>query len=213
MEYLLSLVIGFIIGSVPTEVIVSNIFRNNNQNKSDSNNIKETKTPESFDSIFSRIILFTLNFLKGTISILLVKNILEDQFIFSAITLNSVILGDCYSPWIKFRGGRGLTTAAGGILFIAPSLLLIWSLFWALSFLFKKNINFSNITASFLTAIITVTSADILNQEKWLTNPAASNDFEFGTIFLIIFVIILSKHYDSLKTYFHSEKKKLKDKL
>ena len=39
------------------------------------------------------------------------------------------VFGHCYSPWLRFRGGKGIATSAGAMLVVYPSLAV-----WALGF-------------------------------------------------------------------------------
>ncbi|MCB9247686.1 MAG: glycerol-3-phosphate acyltransferase [Ignavibacteriales bacterium] len=59
----------------------------------------------------------------------------SNDFLTSSIALNFAVLGHCYSPWIKFKGGRGLATAAGGSLLLSPIIAIIWLISW---FIIKK---------------------------------------------------------------------------
>ena len=96
-----------------------------------------------------------------------------------------------YNPWLKFKGGRGLATAAGGALGLSPIILILWLLFWVLGYILRRNIHFSNIIATTLCIPVVWTSGDILNSEKWLTNPPAENITVFMVTVTIMMVIIL----------------------
>ncbi len=56
------------------------------------------------------------------------------------VSLSLAVWAHCYTPWLGFRGGKGVATGAGGVLVWSPWLGLVamgvWSLFLAL---FKRS--------------------------------------------------------------------------
>jgi glycerol-3-phosphate acyltransferase PlsY len=44
----------------------------------------------------------------------------------------AVVLGHCYTPWLKFNGGKGIATSAGVMLVLYPKLAAIGLLFFTL---------------------------------------------------------------------------------
>jgi glycerol-3-phosphate acyltransferase PlsY len=147
--------------------------------------------------------------LKGLLTVFVVKSIFGENFLNEMISLVSAVLAHCYSPWIKFKGGRGLATAAGGALILSIPVLVIWGVIWVIAFAFRRNIHFANSSASLLSSILAFTSSDILIK---YTNPQPDSELQFGILIAVLFVIILSKHIQPLKEYFIlQQNKKLKE--
>jgi len=117
--------------------------------------------------------------------------ILSLPFSYIVIPVSLLILGHNFSVWLKFRGGRGLATAAGISLAISPVLLLIWCIGFLISFLIYRKVHFGNIAATILLPVITFLAKDILKNFEIL----ALNEFEIYFSFVVIIsLLILLKH-------------------
>ena len=139
---------------------------------------------------------------KGAISVIVTGILFGPDFTNQMLALVFAVSSHCYSPWIKFKGGRGLATAAGGVILVSPIIFGLWVIFWIISYLYKRNLHFANFVASSLTAIISYTSSDILNSPAWYTNPAAETNFLYAAFNIFMLLIIISRHVEFIKEYF-----------
>lgn len=212
MEYFVSAIIGFLLGSFPTAYILMKKKNGLDITKNGSNNVGAMNSYEVSDSKALGFVVFLIDFAKGIIAVYLSHLFFGEQFLPSVVALIFAVLAHCYSPWIKFKGGRGLATAAGGATLLFPMVLFLWIFFWAIGFAFRKNIHFSNIISTLLTGAISISSASIINSEKWFANPPAENDLAFTIAVNIIMIIILSRHVKPLMDYIATEKNKIRDK-
>ena len=138
MPYILSSLIGYALGSIPTTYLMLkwqkgiDITKNGSGNVGVLNSLRVSKSKPIAASVFM------IDLMKGWISVLIVASFYPGDYIFPMITLIAAVLAHCYSPWINFKGGRGLATAAGGGLFLSPIILVLWILLWLISYLVKK---------------------------------------------------------------------------
>jgi acyl phosphate:glycerol-3-phosphate acyltransferase len=79
--------------------------------------------------------------------------VFDREFSAASIALIAVVLGHYYSPWIGWKGGRGLATAAGGSLVVNPIMVILWALLWMMGFFPTRNIHISNIIATILSPV------------------------------------------------------------
>ncbi len=207
MEYILSLLIGYLFGSIPTAYILLKKAKNIDITEAGSKNMGAMNSYKVSASGYIATAVLIIDALKGFIPVLIVNNLFGDSFSSAALALNAAVFAHCYTPWLKFKGGKGLATAAGGSLLIAPSVLIIWLVFWVISFIFKKHINFANLFATVLTGLISITSAEILNTEKWFTFSPADSNLTFSLTVVIMLLIILSKHGEEINKYFKRDNK------
>ncbi len=135
----------------------------------------------------------------------MVQQIFGNDFLYSVLALGAAVLAHCYSPWIKFRGGRGLATALGGSILFAYSVPVIWIVFWIVAYLFRRHIHFSNIAATILTGAIAISNSDILNK---YTKESADENWIFGISVAIIMAVIMSRHIEPFKEWFFNQKRK-----
>lgn len=202
MDYFFALVFGYIVGSFPTAFLLVGKFKNLDITKNGSQNVGALNSYEVTESKLIGLSVLLIDALKGFLSVILPAWIFGPDFTIQMISLSFAVLSHCYNPWLKFKGGRGLATAAGGIFFIAPVIVVLWVLLWVISFLYKRHIHFSNFVASVLTAILAYTSADMLNSTGWYTSPVAETNLAFASFNIVMFLIIISRHTGFIKDYF-----------
>jgi glycerol-3-phosphate acyltransferase PlsY len=56
--------------------------------------------------------------------------------------------------WLKFRGGRGLATAAGGMFAIGVSYTIVWCMIWLVLFKLNNDILKASVIAIMLTPLM-----------------------------------------------------------
>lgn len=210
MEYIISFILGFILGSFPSAFIVMKKLRRTDITQNGSGNVGAMNSYEVSNSKLIGVSVLILDALKGFLSVIIVKAVFGDYFIYAMIALLAAVISHCYNPWLIFKGGRGLATAAGGAIALSPIILILWVLFWVLGYILRKNIHFSNIVSTVLCIPVVITSADILNTEKWLTNPPAEDPTVFAVTVSLMMIIILSKHIEPLKEYLKLSKSKVR---
>ena len=177
MEYLIIALFSYLIGSFPTAFVLLKKVKQIDITQNGSGNVGALNSYEVSNSKLIGVTVLLIDTLKGLGIVYLSKILFGNDFLTGSISLLFGVTGHCFSPWIKFKGGRGLATAAGGSLILAPAILILWLLFWLIAYLFRKNIHFGNITATILTGLLSLSSSDILN--KYSIPPADENYF-FG---------------------------------
>lgn len=196
MEYLLSSLLGYMLGSIPTAFLILKKSRGIDITNAGSGNVGAMNSYEVTNSKHIGLIVFFIDFLKGILSVLIIKFIYPDQFIYPALSLLFAIFSHCFNPWINFKGGRGLATAAGGAIFIFPYLLFVWVILWILVYMLKKDILIANIFATLFSLII------IFITEKISINYVYPAPSSHGELILLVsggLLIIFIKHIEPLK--------------
>ena len=108
---LLEIILAFLIGSIPSGYLLNKYSGHGDIRKVGSGNIGATNVLRHSGKLLG---LFTLliDFGKGFLALVFFS---EDIFILGS----SVVLGHIFSPWLKFKGGKGVATMLGVILFIS----------------------------------------------------------------------------------------------
>ena len=191
MSYTFSFLIGYLFGSIPTAYLFLLWKKGLDITKFGSGNVGALNSFRVSKSKPLAATVFIIDLLKGLVSVLFIKYLYPNEYFLPMITLAAAVLGHCYSPWIRFKGGRGLATAAGGALLLSIPMLVQWIFWWLLSFFIKKNVHLASIAASLLTMIISIIAVNFFNVGSGIH---ALNNFEFGTSLSFVFIIILTKH-------------------
>ena len=59
----------------------------------------------------------------------------------------SAVIGHCFPPWLKFRGGKGVATSAGALFGLMPLAMLIGVVIWILVFWLTRYVSLASIVA------------------------------------------------------------------
>lgn len=207
MEYLIIALFSYLIGSFPTAFVLLKKVKQIDITQNGSGNVGALNSYEVSNSKLIGVTVLLIDALKGLGIVYLSKILFGNDFLTGSISLLFGVTGHCFSPWIKFKGGRGLATAAGGSLILAPVILILWLLFWLIAYLFRKNIHFGNITATILTGLLSLSSSDILNK---YSIPPADENFLFGVSVMLLMIVIFIKHIKPLKEYIDQQKNKIR---
>jgi glycerol-3-phosphate acyltransferase PlsY len=196
MEYLISSTIGYLLGSFPSAYILLKKTKGTDITKEGSGNVGAMNSFEVTNSKLIGISVFLLDFLKGIASVLIPKFIFPDEFIYPAMSLLFAVFSHCYNPWLNFKGGRGLSTAAGGAAFLFPFLLGIWAVLWAIVYVMRKNIILANISSTVLSLFVVFGTSDIAVKYAF---PQPANSGLLLLVSSAVLIIIFIKHIEPLK--------------
>jgi len=72
------------------------------------------------------------------------------------ITALATILGHNYSPWIGFKGGKGIATSGGALIALMPAGIVILLIIWAILFFTTKYVSVASIGAALSLPFITL---------------------------------------------------------
>ncbi len=204
MQYLISILIGYIFGSIPTAYLLM-LRKGVDITASGSGNVGAMNTYEVSKSKLAGLIVFAVDFTKGLLSVIIVKFIYPGEFIFPALALLFAVMSHCFNPWINFKGGRGLATAAGGSIILFPYLLISWIFIWLISYIYKKDILLSNILATPLSLLLVLGKPELAIKYSFPQPKDIGSLILFSTSGLIIIFI---KHIEPLKEIIQTYKTK-----
>jgi glycerol-3-phosphate acyltransferase PlsY len=145
MTFLL-LIFAYLLGSIPTGVILARAFSNVDPRTQGSKNIGATNIYRTAGKKLGVITLLG-DILKGLIPVVIARGALESHFWVGAVAL-AAFLGHLYPIFLKFKGGKGIATGLGAFLALAP-LSAILSLLVFLAAVYKwRYISLGSLTAT-----------------------------------------------------------------
>jgi len=203
MNYIFVSLIGYILGSIPTAYILLKYSLGFDIREKGSKNVGALNSFQVSNSKVIGIITLLVDLGKGFLSVFIAKLIGGNEFMFPMLALIFAVIGHCYSPWLKFKGGKGLAVTAGGSIFFIPAILIVWVVLWIIAYLFKRDMYFGNISATILTAVIAVSSSDILAKYSL---PQTANSTIYGWLIAFMMLIILTKHWEQIEIWFTQQK-------
>lgn len=147
MEYVFPLLLGFVLGSIPTGYLVGRLkgvdIREHGSGNIGSTNVLRVlgKGPGYF--------VFACDALKGIASVLLAYRLFPAGGDLGAIgAAVGCILGHNFTPWLRFKGGKGMATSLGVLIALLPVVSVLAFGFWGLMFLLTRYVSLASILAS-----------------------------------------------------------------
>src|SRR5688572_15249243 len=152
-----SALIGFLLGSIPTGLLVGRA-RGVDIRAHGSKNIGATNAFRVLGARWGALV-FALDMLKGLAAALAARMLAVEAappgpsdpshlLTFALFGGVAAILGHVFTPWLRFRGGRGVATSLGVFLGIVPWPTLLAFLLWAVLFAFSKRVSVGSIGAA-----------------------------------------------------------------
>ncbi len=147
MEYVFPLLLGFVLGSIPTGYLVGRLkgvdIREHGSGNIGSTNVLRVlgKGPGYF--------VFACDALKGIASVLLAYRLFPAGGDLGAIgAAVGCILGHNFTPWLRFKGGKGMATSLGVLIALLPVVSVLAFGFWGVMFLLTRYVSLASILAS-----------------------------------------------------------------
>ncbi|MBI1820438.1 MAG: glycerol-3-phosphate 1-O-acyltransferase PlsY [Nitrospirae bacterium] len=120
--------ISCLLGGIPFGLILSKIFAGMDPRKGGSGGIGFTNVMRTTNKKTAFMTL-TLDTLKGTLPVLIAKQMTPTVFWISTVAL-AAILGHIFSIYLRFKGGKGVATSFGVLLGISPAVAIITFIIW-----------------------------------------------------------------------------------
>ncbi|HEV7664511.1 MAG TPA: glycerol-3-phosphate 1-O-acyltransferase PlsY [Chloroflexota bacterium] len=118
-------VIGYLLGSIPTGMIVARVYGNVDLTAHGSGRTGATNVLRTLGK-GAAAIAFAGDFVKGVLAVLLIRYaVAPDNSWAELIAACAAVLGHSYSMFIGFKGGRGVVTGFGATIVAAPMVMLI----------------------------------------------------------------------------------------
>jgi glycerol-3-phosphate acyltransferase PlsY len=123
----LLVLLGYVLGSVPTGLLVGRAF-GVDVRKVGSGNIGMANVLRAAGKWAAALTMIG-DMLKGLIPVIIARNFTDDSWVLAAVALAAVI-GHCWPVFLGFRGGKGVATGAGTSIGLAPLVGLSLFAFW-----------------------------------------------------------------------------------
>ncbi len=181
METLLILV-AFLLGGVPFGYVLGK-FKGVDVRKHGSGNVGATNVARVLGKPYG-VAVYVLDFLKGFLPTLVaVKVFGHESWITTAVGL-AAVLGHMFSPFLGFKGGKGVATSSGVLFAVSPLLGFFVLAVWFLTYKLSGYVSVGSLAAAFAAVYL----AGVLN-------------FPFNLKFLIVLVtvFVLIKHKSNIE--------------
>jgi len=125
------LLASYLLGAIPTSHLLSRLFAGIDLRQHGSGNLGATNLYRVLGWKYA-IPAAVIDIAKGTIPVLVFAPQVTDSQLFALACGVAAILGHVFSVFVGFKGGKGVATAAGVMLGLAPLALAVSAVVWGL---------------------------------------------------------------------------------
>lgn len=185
---------SFLIGSFPTAYLITKIFYGKDIRKLGSGNPGATNVFRCVSKIVG-IITFVIDAGKGFIPVFVASRLFPAESRYIPILCGSLsVIGHMWTPFLGFKGGKGVATGAGVFLGVFPgATVLSMVVFMTVLFIFKY-VSIGSIVASFSMPIFLAIFGESL---------------PIIVISFCLAVVILWKHKSNIEKIIEKKRKKI----
>ncbi|MBI4887137.1 MAG: glycerol-3-phosphate 1-O-acyltransferase PlsY [Acidobacteria bacterium] len=122
MEVVIAVAVGYVTGSVPFAFLLAR-RRGVDLRRRGSGNVGAANVLRT-SGLGSGLAALTLDALKGALAVIIAQGLTASPAAPVAAGLASIV-GHTYPVWLRFRGGKGVATAAGAFAVLAPLAALV----------------------------------------------------------------------------------------
>ena len=173
-------VLAYLIGSIPSGLIIGKIFFNIDVREYGSKNIGATNTYRVI-GLKAALPVFLCDALKGAAGVVLLSSYGPMYMILGGIL---AMMGHNWSVFLGFKGGRGVATGLGVLIALSPLVALLCFLVWGIIVYFTKLVSLGSIVAAALVPVLMY----VTGESYWFVG--------FGGL-AALFVIV--RHWDNIK--------------
>ena len=167
MRIALILAIAYLIGSIPSGYLIVRATEGGDVRETGSGGTGATNVSRSAGK-GAGILTLVLDVIKGVFVVFLAGILSDGLFPYADWTIAFAgvlaILGHIFPVWLRFRGGKGVATALGVFLMLAPIVVVIALVVFAITFALTRYVSLASLMAisSIAIAILTLMLFDPL---------------------------------------------------
>lgn len=193
LALIVSLMIGYLSGSVPYGLLLTRMAGLGDVRQIGSGNIGATNVLRTGNKKLAAVTLL-LDALKGTVPVVLANHFLGLEA--ALLAGLGAFLGHLYPVWLRFKGGKGVATLAGISLGFSWHVLLPFAIVWIAIAYFTRFSSLAALTASVLTTITLF----------------AVGETPIGGLFVVLTALVFWKHRQNIERLLSGNESKIGQK-
>lgn len=157
--YIVIIVLAYLLGSIPSGLIVGKVFHGIDIREHGSGNLGGTNAFRTL-GVKAGIVVTLADILKGTLATALPSPLLLPDF-HPLIAGVIAVIGHMFPIFASFKGGKAVATSGGVVLFYAPVMFAIVVGFFLLSLFTTKYVSLSSMIAAVVALIYALIYGDL----------------------------------------------------
>ncbi len=187
--FIFAILISYLLGSIPMGLILTKLMGKGDLRKVGSGNIGATNVMR-VGGLRMAAVTWILDMLKAIVAVLIGGSVAGA--VFGAWCGFAAIVGHCYPIWLKFHGGKGISSLFGVLLITNPLAFIICGVEWLIVALSSGYSSLGAVVAFCLMPILGFVIS-----------------FQMGWPFLAIALLCLWRHRENIKRLFSGTESKI----
>lgn len=129
MMYVIGIIVSYLLGSIPMGLLLTRLAGKGDLRRVGSGNIGATNVMR-VGGLRMAGLVWILDMAKAAAAVFIGKYIAGDAF--GAWCGFAAIVGHCYPIWLKFKGGKGISSLFGTLLAVSPMSFAVCGIEWLL---------------------------------------------------------------------------------
>lgn len=188
MTKIILYILSYLLGSIPSGIVISKTLKQIDPRTKGSKNIGATNMAR-INGLRAGIYTFLLDGLKGIFPVLIAKHYIGIKTAMACAIMS--VLGHVFPIWLNFRGGKGVATAIFVILFINYKIAFLIITIWSLTFTLSGYSSLASLVSIFAAIIASMLFVN----------------YTF-LMLLVIGIIIGYKHIDNIKNLIYNKERR-----
>lgn len=193
LHYVLGYALGHLFGSVPCGLWIVQALHGIDIREYGSKNIGTTNVFRTVGAKTAALVM-AADMLKGIIAVALINYLFHDHMV-NVVTALGAVLGHSYSLFLGLKGGKGVATGLGLLLYLMPEACTISFGVWMVTVLITRYVSLGSIIAS-------------------LTTPVLAWYFDYPVSYICLSVLctffIVIRHTENIKRLLNGTESKIK---
>jgi len=175
---------AYFLGSVPFGILVTRIFAGNvDLRETGSGNIGATNVARAAGKA-AGVITLLLDVGKGILPMVLADMLVGENYLWLSLVGGAAFLGHVFPVYLNFRGGKGVATALGVVLYLSSVTTFVLLVLFAIVFYFTRYVSLGSLCAAIALPILMA-----------LLGPPSRNPV---TLCLLISFVVVYKHRENI---------------
>lgn len=179
--FIFSAIIAYLLGSINSAIIICKIFGLPDPRAQGSGNPGATNVLR-VGGKGPAILTLVGDLLKGLIAVILARLLGVHGVWLACITL-IVVLGHIFPLFFGFKGGKGVATAFGALLGLAPAMAIVTGITWLVVIVFSRYSSLAALIATVLAPIYILLFAD----------------FNYFVPVVVMCMVLIWRHWDNIQ--------------
>ena len=140
------ILVAYAIGSIPFALLIGRVWGVDDMRRVGSGNLGAANVLR-VSGLWAGVLVAVLDIAKGALSVTLARHI-SDEPAAPAVAGVTAIVGHIYPVWVRFRGGKGVATAAGAFAVLSPIAVALALTLFAIVVAVTKYISLGSVLAA-----------------------------------------------------------------